>query len=115
MVVELLTGELPFRGITRMLVVQILKDEPPAPRKLDGNVPRNLETVCLKSMAKEPRRRYATANEMADDLQRFMRGEPVKARPVGLGARFWLWCQRAQRIREAGFMMTLMAVVHSLW
>ena len=60
---ELLTGELPFRGNTRMLMHQVLHDEPRPPRSLNDRVPRDLETVCLKAMAKEPKGRYATARE----------------------------------------------------
>ena len=80
---ELLTGELPFRGQTRMLLVQVIQDEPRPPRRLNDQIPRDLETICLKAMAKEPARRYATARELADDLRRFLKGEPVQARPVG--------------------------------
>ena len=58
---ELLTGELPFRGNTRMLLHQVLHDEPEPPRRLNDRIPRDLETICLKAMAKEPARRYATA------------------------------------------------------
>src|SRR5262249_40829172 len=60
---ELLTGELPFRGNQRMLLLQVLNDEPKPPRRLNDCIPRDLETVCLKAMAKEPDRRYATAGE----------------------------------------------------
>ena len=58
---ELLTGELPFRGNARMLLHQVLHDEPRPPRQLNDRIPRDLETICLKAMAKEPARRYATA------------------------------------------------------
>ncbi|MGH7138604.1 MAG: protein kinase domain-containing protein, partial [Pirellulales bacterium] len=64
---ELLTGELPFRGNKRMLLMQIIHDEPPSPRKLDAAVPRDLETICLKCLEKLPDRRYATAREVADE------------------------------------------------
>ena len=57
---ELLTGELPFRGNTRMLLHQVLHDEPQPPRSFNDKVPRDLETICLKAMAKEPAQRYAT-------------------------------------------------------
>ncbi len=71
---ELLTGELPFRGETRMLMVQILNDDPPSPRKLNGRIPRDLETICLKCLEKDPARRYQTAGELADDLRRCCTG-----------------------------------------
>ncbi len=91
---ELLTGELPFRGDERMLVVQILRDEPPSPRKLNGHVSRDLETICLKAMAKEPVRRYQTAQEFGDDLRRVLRYEPIYARPIGQIERSLRWCKR---------------------
>jgi tRNA A-37 threonylcarbamoyl transferase component Bud32/tetratricopeptide (TPR) repeat protein len=91
---ELLTGELPFRGNTRMLLHQVLHDEPRPPRSLNDRVPRDLETVCLKAMAKEPHRRYATARDLADDLRRFRDGEAIRARPVGRIEKAWRWCRR---------------------
>jgi tetratricopeptide (TPR) repeat protein/tRNA A-37 threonylcarbamoyl transferase component Bud32 len=91
---ELLTGELPFRGQARMLIVQVLRDEPRPPRRLNDKVPRDLETVCLKAMAKEPARRYTTARDLADDLRRWLKGEPIKARPAGRVERVWRWCRR---------------------
>ena len=66
---EALTGERPFRGNRRMLILQVLEDEPRPPRQLNDKIPRDLETVCLKAMAKSPARRYATARELADDLR----------------------------------------------
>src|SRR5262249_34165222 len=85
---------LPFRGNTRMILHQVLHDEPRPPRRLNDRLPRDLETVCLKAMAKEPARRYPTAKEFADDLRRFLAGEPVKARPPGPVGRAWLWARR---------------------
>jgi serine/threonine protein kinase/WD40 repeat protein len=78
---QLLTGELPFRGNLRMLMYQVVHEDPRPPRSLNDQLPRDLETICLKAMAKEPSRRYATAGEMADDLGRFLSGEPIRARP----------------------------------
>ncbi len=91
---ELLTGERPFRGNRRMLLLQVLEDEPRPPQALNDRVPRDLETVCLKAMAKAVGRRYASAAELAEDLRRFGRGEPVKARPAGWTERAWRWCRR---------------------
>ena len=91
---ELLTGELPFRGNARMLTMQIIHDEPPSPRKLDAAVPRDLETICLKCLEKPPERRYATARDLADELRRFLVGQPIHARPVSPLERSWRWCQR---------------------
>jgi tRNA A-37 threonylcarbamoyl transferase component Bud32 len=91
---ELLTGERPFRGNRRMLLLQVLQDEPRPPRRLNDKVPRDLETVCLKALAKTPARRYPTARELAEDLRRFLDGSPIKARPVGRVERAWRWCRR---------------------
>ncbi len=88
---ELLTGERPFRGDPRMLIMQVIRDEPPSPRTLNGRIPRDLEAVCLKCLEKEPRRRYQTAREMSDDLNRLLAGEPVLVRPASLLSRAWRW------------------------
>ena len=91
---ELLTGELPFRGTTRMLLHQVLHDEPRPPRRLNDRIPRDLETICLKAMAKEPARRYQKASDLADDLRRFLERKPILARPVGQTERLWRWSRR---------------------
>jgi WD40 repeat protein/tRNA A-37 threonylcarbamoyl transferase component Bud32 len=91
---QLTTGELPFRGSKAMLVHQVLHEEPRPPRKVNDKIPRDLETICLKAMTKELGRRYATAREMADDLRRFLRREPIRARPAGRLERSWRWCWR---------------------
>ena len=91
---ELLTGQLPFRGSKMMILAQVLHDEPRRPRQLRRALPRDLETVCLKAMAKEPGRRYQSAGELSGDLRRFLKGEPVLARPVGGVERAWRWCRR---------------------
>jgi serine/threonine protein kinase len=88
---EAMTGERPFRGNRRMLILQVLEDEPRPPRQLNDKIPRDLETVCLKAMAKSLARRYATARELADDLRRHLAGEPVRARPVGRVEKLRLW------------------------
>jgi WD40 repeat protein/tRNA A-37 threonylcarbamoyl transferase component Bud32 len=92
---ELLTGELPFRGSKAMMLYQVLSEEPKLPRKVNEKVPRDLETICLKAMAKEPGRRYQTARELAEDLRRYLRDEPILARPVGRVGRAWRWCRRS--------------------
>ena len=105
---RLLTGELPFRGNTRMLLHQVLNDEPRALRKLNDHIPRDLETITLKAMAKEPARRYATAGELAADLRRYLAGEPIQARPIGSFERAWRW---AKRNRTVASLLAALAVV----
>jgi serine/threonine protein kinase len=95
---ELLTGELPFRGSKIMMLHQVLHDEPPPPRRFNPRVPRELETICLKAMAKEPRRRYATADAMANDLRRWLRGDAILARTAGALERAWQWGVRRRAL-----------------
>ncbi|MGE0375331.1 MAG: SUMF1/EgtB/PvdO family nonheme iron enzyme, partial [Planctomycetaceae bacterium] len=108
---ELLTGKRPFTGETRLLVQQVLTEEPRAPRKLDQSVPRPLETICLKAMSKDPNRRYASAAEFAADLRRYLHGEPIKARPVSRAERGWRWARRNPVVAGAGAAAALLALV----
>jgi serine/threonine-protein kinase len=113
---ELLTGELPFRGQMRMLLVQVMQDEPRPPRRLNDHIPRDLETICLKAMAKEPARRYPTARDLADDLRRFLKGEPIQARPTSGWERFWRWCRRNPNVASlaaAVFLLLVSGVIGS--
>lgn len=94
MLYELLTHKRPFTGDTKLLLHQIISEEPRAPRKIDQSVPRPLETICLKAMSKDPKRRYSTAAEFAADLRRFLNGEPILAKPVSPVERTWRWARR---------------------
>src|SRR5262245_36898605 len=91
---EMLTGIRPFQGDRRLLVLQVLEDDPRPPRRLHEQIPRDLETICLKAMAKSCNRRYQTAQEFADDLRRYLDGKPIKARRVGTFERIWRWSRR---------------------
>ncbi len=91
---ELLCHELPFQGTRRMLIDQVIHDEPRSPRRLNEHVPKDLETIALKAMAKKVNGRYDSAQELAEDLKRWLRSEPIRARPVSWLSRSWSWCRR---------------------
>jgi WD40 repeat protein/serine/threonine protein kinase len=92
---EMLTGRAPFRGETNIDTLrQIASEEPLEPRRLRPDVPADLQTVCLKCLRKEPHQRYHTAGELADDLRRFLAGEPIRARPLSPWQRGRAWVKR---------------------
>jgi serine/threonine protein kinase len=91
---QLLCGELPFRGTKAMIVHQVLHEEPRSPRRINDKIPRDLETICLKAMAKRPAWRFNRAKDMAQELRRFLNGEPILSRPVGNVERAYRWCRR---------------------
>jgi YD repeat-containing protein len=101
MLYQMLTRRLPFEGATDLEVVQrSVTEEPKAFKRLGARAPRDLETICLKCLRKEPAERYATAGDLADDLGRFQRGDPIVARPIGPAARAVRYARR-HRVRLA--------------
>lgn len=92
---ELLTGRPPFKGGTPLAtILQVLHNEPVSVTSLQPNVPQDLETICHKCLRKEPHNRYGSALELAEDLQRFLKDEPIRARPITATEKVWRWIRR---------------------
>jgi WD40 repeat protein/serine/threonine protein kinase len=109
---ELLTGGLPFRGATPLETwEQVKTGEPVAPTRLVPKLPRDVETICLKCLEKEPGRRYEGAAELAEDLGRFLAGEPVRARPVSTFERGWRWSRRNPVVAGLAALLTVTIVL----
>ena len=108
----LVTGRPPFQAATAMdTVLQVVGEEPVPPRRLNATIPRDLETICLKCLEKEPAKRYASAAALADDLRRFLAGEPIVARPVTRLERAVKWARRRPAIAA---LLGLVALVTAL-
>ncbi|MGF1582285.1 MAG: protein kinase [Gemmataceae bacterium] len=105
---ELITGELPFRGNQRMLLHQVRTDDPKPPRRLNDHIPRDLETICLKCMEKEPSKRYESAQALSEDLQRFLKGDAILARPVGQFERLVKWAKRKPALATLAVLATIL-------
>ncbi len=115
---EALAGRLPFSGGGVSIFQQILHDEPPPPRALRPSIPADLQTICLKALAKEPSRRYQTAGAMADDLRRYLEHRPILARRIGPAGQLVRWCRRqpAQAaLAVALLVLTAGGITGGLW
>ena len=104
---EMLTGQRPFDGASSLLLVHIQSDDPRTPRSIEKSVPQDLETICQKAMEKSPERRYQTAEEFADELRRFLTGEPILARRISSLERFW----KVARRNPAVALSTLVTII----
>jgi tetratricopeptide (TPR) repeat protein len=106
----LLTGGPPFRGETMLETLDQVRDRAPVPPGgLNPRVDRNLATICLKCLEKDPARRYSLAEALAEDLERWLHGQPIAARPAGRAERAWRWCRRNPAI--AGLIATVVILV----
>jgi serine/threonine-protein kinase len=116
---EMLTGRPPFRAETAAETQrQLINEEPASPSRLNTSVPRDLETICLKCLNKDPNRRYASAAALADDLRRFESGEPIVARPTGIVERVVKWVRRhptRSTTLAASVLVTVLLVGGSTW
>jgi serine/threonine protein kinase/formylglycine-generating enzyme required for sulfatase activity len=108
---QLLTGELPFRGTFQQIIDQVVNEPPPPVRKLNANVPRDLETLVARCLEKEPGARIATAGELRDELQRYLNGEPIRARPVSRPEQLYRWCRRHPEITALSAGLAVVIIV----
>lgn len=116
---ELLSGRPAFQGETLQSILnQAQQADPLPPRRLNPSTPEDLQSICMKCLQKEPERRYASAQEFADDLGRFLESKPVLARPVSRLERTWLWCRRRPLLAAMStglFLAVLLGVTGILW
>jgi serine/threonine-protein kinase len=116
---ELLTGRPPFKATSSLETIrQVINLEPVLPRQLRPELPRDLQTICLKCLRKEPGKRYAIAMELADDLRRFLAGEPVRARPAGVVERCVRWARRRPAVAAlagVGALAVVSLLTLTLW
>jgi eukaryotic-like serine/threonine-protein kinase len=107
---ELVSGRPPFKADTSLETLKLVVETEPVPlRRWNPRLPRDLETICLKCLEKEPRRRYASAQDLADELDRFLDGRPILSRHVGPAGKSWRWCRRNPAL--AGLIAALMATI----
>ncbi len=111
---QCLTGQPPFPSESVANTLQLIRNtEPLRPRFFDRRIPRDLETICLKCLGKDPATRYASAKDLADDLDRFLQGRPIVARPVGKLERAWRWVTRNRRLTTALVLLASMVALYA--
>src|SRR5262245_6316625 len=112
---EMMTGQPPFQGTTPLeTLLWVRLREPIPPSHFNRNLPRDLETICLKCLRKERNRRYASAASLAEDLDRFLSGQPILARPVGLSERLWKWARRHPALSALFVLFSLFLLVANI-
>jgi serine/threonine protein kinase/formylglycine-generating enzyme required for sulfatase activity len=108
---RMLVGDVPFRGDLSNVLDHVVHDPPPRPRSIDASIPRDLEVICLKCLAKSPHERYATASDVAADLRRWLDGMPIVARPTSRAERAWRWCRRYPALAAMILVTALVTIV----
>ena len=111
---ELLTGDLPFRGNSQIVLHRVINDAPPLLRKLDPQIPKDLETICLRCLEKTPRHRFDSASELAAEFDRFLNGQPIQSRPIGTVERLFKWSRRNPFRAATIALLCLIAIVSPL-
>lgn len=108
----LLTTQPPFRGANHVETIrQVIDQDPQSPRELNKKVDLDLSTICLKCLEKDPAQRYASASELAEELELYLQGKPIKARPIGNMGRIWRWCRRNPAMAMMVSLVVFSAVV----
>ncbi|MBL9138158.1 MAG: protein kinase [Verrucomicrobiales bacterium] len=114
LVYQLVTARAPFQGESTAAVLRLVEtEEPIPPRRLNAGIDRDFEQILLKCLEKSPTRRYASAHDLAADLERFLNGQPVKARPLGAVARAWRWSRRRPAFAIAFVLLSAIAILSS--
>ena len=106
---ELLALRPPFEDSDQIRLIERIRNERPAPpRQLGQRIPRDLETIVLKALAKDPKDRFGSAGELADELRRFVEGRTIRSRPVSIVEQFWRWCKREPWLAAANIAAALL-------
>ena len=111
---QLLCGRRPFSGPPAAVIADVIDKEPPSPRSLNPQIPKDLETICLKAMAKHPKQRHAGCGELAEDLRRWLHGEPIRSRRLGLLERLARWSRRNPVLAIATLLVLILGCVSTI-